>query len=122
MSTKRKNLSATSRPLWKNPGEPDRFTATQAKNEFGLVLESVFQGGRAVITKHGTPKAIVISMDEFDRMSHAAESALNTLGEEFDALFATMQTSKSRRGMKAVFAASPEELGKAAVLGARKRG
>jgi antitoxin Phd len=122
MSSKRQSPSATPRPLRKKPGEPARFTATQAKNEFGRVLESVLQGGRAVITKHDAPKAILISMDEFDRMSHAAESALNTLGEEFDALFATMQTPKSRRAMKAAYAASPEELGKAAVLAARKRG
>jgi len=102
--------------------EPARFTATQAKNEFGRVLESVLQGGRAVITKHDAPKAILISIDEFDRISHASELALQSLAKEFDALFAGMQAPKSRRAMKAAFAASSEELGKVAVLAARKRG
>lgn len=75
-----------------------------------------------MITKHDAPKAILISMDEFQRISQASELALDSLSEEFDALFASMQTPKSRRAMKAAFGASPEELGKAAVLATRKRG
>lgn len=41
--------------------------------------------------------------------------------EQFDALLAQMQTPKARRAMNALFNASPEELGKAAVTAARKR-
>ena len=74
-----------------------------------------------MITKHDSPKAILISVAEFDRISRASEFALDSLSEEFDALFASMQTPKSRRAMKAAFAASPEELGAVAVLAARKR-
>jgi antitoxin Phd len=122
MSNKRRDLPATTGSPRNGPGQPAWFTATQAKNEFGRVLESALQGGRAVITKHDTPKAILISIDEFRRISHASEVALDSLSEEFDALFTGMQTPKSRRAMKAAFAASPEELGKAAVRTARKRG
>ena len=122
MGRKRRDSSASPRASRGGLSEPARFTATQAKNEFGRVLESVLQGGRAVITKHDAPKAILISVAEFDRISRASEFALDSLSKEFDALLASMQTSKSRRAMKAAFAASPEELGKAAVLAARKRG
>lgn len=122
MTNKQRDSHATPRTSRNSPGEPARFTATQAKNEFGRVLESVLQGGRAVITKHDAPKAILISMDEFRRISQASEVALDSLSEEFDALFATMQRPKSRRAMKAAFGASTDELGKAAVLAARKRG
>jgi prevent-host-death family protein len=109
-------------PLEEVRGASPRFTATQAKNEFGRVLEMALHGGGVIITKHDAPKAILISVDEFDKLTHAAERSLNTLSGDFDALFARMQTPKSRAAMKAAFAASPEELGAAAVIDARKRG
>ena len=102
--------------------QPASFTATRAKNEFGLMLERVLQGERVVITKHDTPKAILISMDEFNMLSRSAETKLDSLSEEFDALLARMQPAKSRSAMKAAFSASPDELGRAAVAAARKRG
>jgi hypothetical protein len=43
------------------------------------------------------------------------------LNGEFDAMLARMQTPKARAGMKAAFAASPKELGKAAVAAARRK-
>jgi antitoxin Phd len=103
-------------------GESARFTATQAKNEFGRALEMVLQGGTVVITKHDAPKAVLISVDEFYKLSHATELTLDTLSGEFDALLARMQSPRARAAMKAAFVASPQELGKAAVIAARKRG
>jgi prevent-host-death family protein len=96
--------------------------ATKAKNNFGRILETVLQGGRVVITKHDMPRAILISMEEFNDLSGAMELALVTLRGEFDALFARMQNPGARRAMKSAFHASPKELGKAAVIAARKRG
>jgi antitoxin Phd len=122
MSDKRRSATSGIPPLREGQGQSARFTATQAKNEFGRVLEMVLQGGAVVITKHDAPKAIVISMDEFNKFSHSRELTLNALSKEFDALLARMQSPKARRSMKAAFAASPEELGKAAVIAARKRG
>lgn len=101
---------------------PDALTATQAKNEFGRLLERVIQGGLVVITKHDTPKAVLISIEEFDALSRAGELKLKTLSEEFDAVLARMQKPKARAGMKAAFEASPKQLGKAAIAAARKRG
>ena len=68
------------------------------------------------------PKAILISIDEFNELSGATDLALGTLRGEFDALFAGMQTPDARRAMKSAFHASSKELGKAAVIAARKRG
>lgn len=96
--------------------------ATKAKNNFGRILESVLQGGRVVITKHDMPKAILISMDDFNSLSGAMDLGLVTLRGEFDALFARMQNHEARRAMKSAFHASPKDLGKAAVIAARKRG
>jgi antitoxin Phd len=96
--------------------------ATQAKNNFGRILEDVLQGKSIVITKHDVPKAVLISMEEFKELSSAKELSLVALRVEFDALFARMQTPKARAAMKSAFQASPREMGKTAVIAARKRG
>jgi antitoxin Phd len=102
--------------------EAASFTATDAKKQFARVLELVLQGGAVVITKHDAPKAVLLSVDEFTALAKATEGPLDTLSAEFDALLARMQTPRARAGMKAAFAATPKELGKAAVAAARKRG
>lgn len=103
-------------------GEPASFTATKVKNEFGSILEKVIQGETVVITKHDSPKAVLISVDQFNALKHAPELKLDTLSGEFDALLARMQNSKARAAMKAAFGSSPQQLGKAAIVAARKRG
>ncbi len=80
------------------------------------------QGGAVVITKHDVPKAVVLSVENFNALSRATETSLDTLSREFDALLAKLQTPKARSGMKAAFAASTRQLGKAAVASARTRG
>jgi len=102
--------------------EAASYTATDAKNEFGRVLEMVIQGGAVVITKHDAPKAVLISVDEFNALSHASEKKLNSLTNEFDGLLAQMQTPHARAAMRSAFEASPHQLGEAAVAAARKRG
>ncbi len=102
--------------------ETTSVPATQAKNKFGRLLDTVMRGGRAEITKHNEPKAMLLSMEDFSALSRAADRELDALSDEFDALLARMQTPKARSGMKAAFAASPKQLGKAAVAAARRRG
>jgi prevent-host-death family protein len=97
-------------------------TATEAKNSFGHLLERAMQGGVVVITKHDAPKAVLISMDEYTALSSASESRINSLSAEFDSLLMRMQGPKARKAMKSAFHASPKQLGKAAVVAARKRG
>jgi prevent-host-death family protein len=104
-------------------GEPaSSFTATDAKKQFGRVLDMVLRGGAVIITKHDAPKAIILSMDEFNALSKATARTLDTLSADFDAMLARMQTPRARAQMKAAFGASPKELGKAAVAAARTRG
>jgi prevent-host-death family protein len=105
-----------------DPLEPASYTATDAKNEFGRVLELVTQGGAVVITKHDAPKAVLISVEEFNALSHAREKRLDSLTNEFDALLAQMQTPHMRAAMKSAFQSSPHQLGASAVAAARKRG
>ncbi len=98
------------------------FTATEAKNEFGRLLERAIQGEAVVITKHEAPKAVLISMEEYTSLKGAPERTLNVLTSEFDAMYERMQSHGARTAMKKAFNATPEQMGKSAVSAARKRG
>lgn len=121
--------SAFRRPTKENASRPavqparakrNSFTATEAKNEFGRLLERAIQGETVVITKHDTPKAVLISIDEYNARSPQAELA--SLTAEFDAMFERMQTEKARAALDEAFHSTPEQLGRAAVAAVRKRG
>jgi antitoxin Phd len=102
--------------------EASSVTATDAKKQFGRVLEMVLRGGAVVITKHDAPKAILLSVDEFHALTRTTENKLDSLTADFDAMLVRMQTPRARSGMQAAFGASPRALGRAAVTAARKRG
>ncbi|ORV14074.1 type II toxin-antitoxin system Phd/YefM family antitoxin [Mycobacterium celatum] len=93
--------------------------ASRFKNEFGAVFEQAAVNGAVVITKHDTPRAVLLSYAEFEALTASATPALDDLTERFDKLLATMQTPKAKAGVAAAFDATPEELGAAAVRAAR---
>lgn len=110
-------------PLRHRPsdGRVSSVTATDAKNEFGHVLETALRTGRVVITKHDAPKAVLLSIDEYRALQSAETRRLDTLSAAFDALLDRMQTREARAGMRAAFDAGPGQLGKAAVAATRRR-
>jgi antitoxin Phd len=97
----------------------EEVSATVAKNEFGRVLDMALRGGRVVITKHNAPAAVLLSADAYEMLAGRATPDLDALREEFDVMLKRMQTPKARAGTSALFAASPSELGDAAVAAAR---
>lgn len=110
--------------VYRNPRgqqvSPELLSATDAKNEFGKVLDTVMQGGIVVVTKHDAPKAVIISIEHFNALSSGTRRSLDALTAEFDSLLEGMQTPAARAGMKAAFGASSKELGRAAVTAARR--
>jgi antitoxin Phd len=94
-------------------------TASRLKNEFGAVFEEAALSGAVVITKHNTPRAVLVSYTEFEALTASTTPALDNLSERFDALLATMQTPDAKAGVAAAFNATPDELGAAAVKAAR---
>ena len=96
------------------------IAATKVKNEFGAILEQANHGGAVAITRHDTPKAVLLSYEEFVSLVKGRSRTLDDLGAAFDQLLAGMQTAKARKGVDAAFKASPSELGRAAVKAARK--
>lgn len=93
--------------------------ASEAKNQFGQVLETALRDGAVVITKHDTPKAILMSIEELEAI--AVRGRLDTLAREFDARYARMQQPGFDKALSNAFGASPKQLGAAAVKAARKR-
>ena len=97
-------------------------TATEAKTRFGPLLETAIRGGAVVITKHDTPKAVLLSIAEFETLGGSRQPDLKALSKEFDGLLARLQTADSRRALKSAFDATPKELGRLAVANQRRRG
>jgi antitoxin Phd len=93
-------------------------TASRFKNEFGSVFEQAALNGAVVITKHDTPRAVLLSYAEFEALTASVTPALDDLSDRFDQLLATMQTPQAKAGVAAAFDATPEELGAAAVKAA----
>jgi prevent-host-death family protein len=103
-------------------GDAIRMNATKVKNRMGQVLDRVMQGEVVLITRHETPKAAVIPMAEFEKLSGTPDKVLSGLSREYDAMLARMQTPAARERMKAAFSATPKQLAEAALEFARKRG
>jgi antitoxin Phd len=101
---------------------PTSVSATEAKNEFGRVLETALRSGAVVITRHEAPRAVLLAMDEFEELVGEGTRRLDTLSAEFDALLARMQAPSVRARMKGAFGATAAELGKAAVAAAKRHG
>lgn len=94
--------------------------ATQVKNEFGSILEKAMHGGPVAITRHEAPKAVLLSYDEFVRLTEDRAPKLDDLSQEFDELLSRMQTPKAKQGIAAAFNAAPARVGRAAVTAARR--
>jgi len=92
--------------------------ATRFKNELAAMFEQAALGRPVAITKHDTPKAVLISYEEFRALMASRSPSLGALEAEFDALLEGMQAPASRKAMAAAFDAAPEGIGRAAVKAA----
>ena len=89
--------------------------ATRFKTEFGAILDDVAAHGAVTVTRHDTPKAVLLSYAEFESLVKARTPTLGHLTEQFDGMLERMQASKAKKGMAAAFNAAPVGLGRAAV-------
>ena len=101
--------------------EIPEIAATQAKNTLGELLDRVSSSGPIAITRHDTPKAVLLSYEEFLSLSNARSKTLDALSTSFDDLLERLQAPGARQRMEAAFNASPAELGRAAVEAAKRR-
>lgn len=110
-----RHLLSTFRAIVHPPHPPRSVPATDAKNEFGSILESAVQDGAVVITKHDVPKAILVSIERVGALLVKHEPDLQALSAELDELVARMRTPKARGAARGLFTATPKQLGRAAV-------
>jgi antitoxin Phd len=92
--------------------------ATRFKNELSAMFEQAARGRPVAITRHDTPRAVLISYDEFRALMAARSPSLGALEGEFDALLEGMQSPAARKAMVAAFEAAPGTIGRAAVRAA----
>ena len=104
------------------PAELETVTATEAKSSFGAVLDKVVAGGAVAITKHDQVRAVLLPVKHYEALLAQRKNPLAELEGEFDALVTRMQTPKARTASRALFDATPERLGRAAVAARRRRG
>ena len=101
-------------------GEVVTMTSTEAQNAFGRVLATVARDGTVLIKKHNVTQAVVMSVDRYEQLTRGETPSLDALTAEFDAMLERMQTPEVRAGIRAGLAASPAELGQAALAAAQR--
>jgi prevent-host-death family protein len=110
--------SASSTPP---PGRFSSVSATEAKNNFGAVLDRALTDGGVSITKHDEVRAVILSWPQYEALVGTQRDSLTSLGQEFDALLERMQTPPARAAGRALFDATPLRLGRAALKQQRPR-
>lgn len=96
----------------------DQVSVTKFKNELAAMFEQAALGRPVAITRHNTPKAVLISYDEFRAVLSARSPSLGALEAEFDALLEGMQSPASRKALATAYDAAPVAIGRAAVKAA----
>ncbi|TAK86615.1 MAG: type II toxin-antitoxin system Phd/YefM family antitoxin, partial [Aquabacterium sp.] len=94
--------------------EVQEFSATEAKNSFGRVLDTVFSQGMVAISKRDRPTAVILSLDTYEALLEAQQNPLDSLSDDFDHLLRRMQAPQMRTAMADAFGADADELGEAA--------
>lgn len=92
------------------------------KNSTADVLDRVAAGAAVAITRHDKPRAILVSIEHYERMAGSESNLLNELQEEYRGVLEKMQSPEQKATAKRLFQATPEELGAAAVRAAHKNG
>jgi prevent-host-death family protein len=122
----KRSSKAAGRGLPAAPVGLDVVQATTAKNRFGAILRRARTGEPVVISKRGIPEFVVMDYQRYHSLVHNTrgrdQQQLDALRDEFDALYAQMQSSKSRQGVDRLLADSAECLNQTAAKRARSRG
>lgn len=94
------------------------FDASTVKNKFRDVTKQAAKGAIA-ISRYNRPELVMMTAEEYVRLERLRRAPLDTLTGQFAELVAKMQTAKSKKAVQGLFAASPSDLGKAAVKAAK---
>ena len=56
--------------------EVESYSATEAKNAFGQLLDRTIAGGMVAITRHHEPRAVLLSIDEYETLMARVEDPI----------------------------------------------
>ena len=97
------------------------ITATELKNSTADVFEQVAAKQAIAITRHEKPRAILLSVEQYEALTGQRPEWLEKLHEEYRGMLDRMQGPEQRAGAEKLFRATPEELGQAALWAARQK-
>ena len=97
-----------------------QFTASEAKHNFGQLLDTALRAGPVTITKQRKPTAMLISLDDYKALTQVEDRALAALSAEFDRRFELMQAPGAAAAMQRAFDTPEEQLGAFAAASLRK--
>ncbi|MGE5094445.1 MAG: type II toxin-antitoxin system Phd/YefM family antitoxin [Betaproteobacteria bacterium] len=100
--------------------EVESVPATRLKNEPASIIDQVSAGKAVAITRHNTPRAVIIAYEDFQQLALAREPSLGALTAEFDRMLEQMQSPRARKALAAAFESTPADLGRSAVQAVAK--
>jgi prevent-host-death family protein len=109
----------TGRKLRRGDAPAASVSSTKAKASFRELIQRA-KRSPVFVTIHKKREAVVMSVDEYEQLLANQRDPLADMTEHFDALVTKMQTTEHAAAVDALFHATPEELGDAAVQAAKK--
>ena len=91
------------------------ISATELKNATADVFEQVASRRAVAITRHDKPRAVLLSVKQYEALAGQRPDWLEKLHEEYRGMLDRMQGPEQRAAAERAFNATPEELGEAAV-------
>lgn len=96
-----------------------QFTASEAKHNFGQLLDAALRAGPVTITRQSKPTAVLISLDDYHLLAQVEERTLAALSAEFDRRYEAMQAPGAAAAMQRAFDTPAAQLGAYAAASVR---
>jgi prevent-host-death family protein len=90
------------------------------KHSTADVLDQVSGGKAVAVTRHDKPRAVLISVEQYQELTGGDGDWLARLHEEYRGMLDHMQAPEQKEAALRAFNATPEELGNAAVAAAMR--
>lgn len=124
-NVRKRALSKEPAPAQARAAAITHVRATQAKNNFGVILKSAKESGPVFIERHGKTEAVVLNYDSYaalvQKNRDADERKLQALRADFHSLYEAMQRQSARAVTDGLFAASDAEINRVAASQLRSR-
>ena len=96
----------------------ESFTITEFKERAREVIDLIADHKAIAILRHKMPDAVLISAGDYVEFMKLRLERLDFLSQRYDEMVARMQTPAAIAGVDALFGATPEDLGRAAIAAA----